>query len=50
MGKEANVPAAQAALLARCKANFKAVKGIYVPGSCKSIGTAANIEMAAGPY
>jgi fructose-bisphosphate aldolase class I len=50
MGKAENVPAAQAALLARCKANFEAVKGVYVAGSCKSIGTADNIEMAGGAY
>lgn len=50
MGKAENVPAAQAALLARSKANFEAVKGIYVPGSCKSIGTEGNIEMAGGAY
>jgi len=50
MGQAENVPSAQAALLARCKANFEAVQGIYVPGSCKSIGTAGNIEMAGGAY
>merc|ERR1719238_1522795 len=46
MGKTENVPAAQEALKARCKANYEAVKGIYVPGSCKSIGVEGNIEMA----
>jgi len=50
MGKTENVPAAQEALKARCKANYEAVKGIYVPGSCKSIGVEGNIEMAGGAY
>jgi len=50
MGKAENVPKAQEALLARCKANSEAVQGIFVPGSCKSIGTAGNIEMAGGAY
>merc|ERR1719181_100453 len=39
MGKDANVPAAQAALLNRSKANFVAAKdGTYVAGTCASIG------------
>merc|ERR1712176_1467471 len=50
MGKDANVPAAQEALLARSKANSEATKGKYVAGSCASIGTVGAVEMAAGPY
>jgi len=50
MGKEENVPAAQAALLARSKANSEACKGTYVPGSCKSVGAAGNVEMQGGAY
>jgi len=50
MGKEANVPAAQAALLARCKANSEATKGTYVPGSCKGLGSKGNIDQAGGAY
>jgi fructose-bisphosphate aldolase class I len=50
MGKAENVPAAQAALLARSKANFEACKGTYVAGSCKSVGAQGNIEMAGGAY
>jgi len=50
MGKDANVPAAQKALLARSKANSDAVYGKYVKGSCASVGTDGNIKQAAGPY
>jgi len=50
MGKDANVPAAQAALLARCKANSEATYGKYVAGSCASIGSAGNVQMAGGAY
>ena len=50
MGKEENVPAAQAALLARCKANSEATKGTYVPGSCKGLGSKGNIDQAGGAY
>ena len=50
MGKDENVKAAQAALLARSKANFEAAKGIYVAGSCSSVGAKGNIEMAGGAY
>merc|ERR1712232_1430495 len=50
MGKAENVPAAQTALSNRCKANFEAVKGIYKPGSCASVGTDGNIMMAGGAY
>merc|ERR1719392_346485 len=45
MGKKENEPAAQAALLARAKANSEATKGVYVPGSCASIGAKGNVEM-----
>merc|ERR1712232_1302467 len=50
MGKDANVPAAQEALLARSKANSEATQGKYVAGSCASIGTEGAAQMAAGPY
>jgi len=50
MGKDENVPAAQATLLARSKANSEACLGKYVPGSCASIGAKGNIEMAGGAY
>ena len=50
MGKDANVPAAQAALLARAKANSEATKGTYVAGSCASVGSKGNVEMQGGAY
>jgi len=50
MGKDENVAAAQAALMARAKANSDATKGKYVPGSCKSIGAKGNIDMVGGAY
>merc|ERR1711972_392963 len=50
MGKDENKEAAQKALKARAQANTDAVKGTYVPGSCASVGTAGNVEQAAGPY
>jgi len=50
MGKKENVPAAQKALLARCKANSEATKGAYVAGSCASIGAGGNVEMQGGAY
>jgi len=50
MGKKENVPAAQKALLDRCKANSQATKGAYVAGSCASIGAKGNVEMAGGAY
>merc|ERR1712066_481958 len=43
MGKAENKAAAQAALVARAKANSEATKGTYVAGSCKSIGAAGNV-------
>jgi len=50
MGKTENVPAAQAALLARSKANYEACLGTYVAGSCASIGSKGNVEMQGGAY
>jgi len=50
MGKTENVPKAQTALLNRSKANFEASKGTYKPGSCASVGTDGNIQMAGGAY
>ena len=50
MGKEENVKAAQAALLARSKANYEAVLGTYVAGSCASVGAKGNVEMQGGAY
>jgi len=50
MGKDENKAAAQAALLARSKANSEATMGTYTAGSCASVSPAGNIEQAAGPY
>jgi len=50
MGKAENKAAAQAALVARAKANSEATKGTYVAGSCKSIGAKGNVEMQGGAY
>jgi len=50
LGKAENNAKAQQALLNRSKANSEACKGTYVAGSCASIGTKANIEMAGGAY
>merc|ERR1719183_3166064 len=50
MGKGENKEKAQAALLARCKANFEASKGTYVAGSCGSVGAKGNVEMQGGAY
>jgi len=50
LGKEENKAAAQKALKARANANFDAVMGKYVPGSCASVGTDGNVKQAAGPY
>jgi hypothetical protein len=50
MGKDENVPAAQAALLARAKANSDATRGTYVAGSCASIGLSGNVQQAGGAY
>merc|ERR1712070_861640 len=45
MGSKENEPKAQAALLARAKANSEATQGKYTPGSCASIGAAGNVDM-----
>merc|ERR1712137_600215 len=50
LGKVENKPAAQKALKARANANYDAVMGTYVAGSCASVGTDGNIKGAAGPY
>ena len=51
MGKTANEPAAQKALLDRAKANFVAASvGTYVPGSCASVGAKGNTAMQGGAY
>merc|ERR1712113_422758 len=50
LGKAENKEAAQKALKARANANFDAVMGKYVPGSCASVGTDGNVKQAAGPY
>ena len=50
MGKEENVPAAQAALLARARANSEATRGTYVAGSCASVGVDGNVAQAGGAY
>jgi len=50
MGKNENNTKAQAALLARCKANSEACKGTYKPGSCGSVGAKGNVEMQGGAY
>merc|ERR1719199_832894 len=46
MGKKENDAAAQTALLNRAKANSQACKGTYVAGTCASVGTDGNIQMA----
>lgn len=50
MGKTENTKAAQQALVNRAKANSEAVKGMYVAGSCASIGAEGNVEMLGGAY
>jgi len=50
LGVEANKEAAQKALKNRANANFDAVFGKYVPGTCASVGTDGNVTQAAGPY
>eukprot|EP00449_Zooxanthella_nutricula_P001983 CAMPEP_0198511170 /NCGR_PEP_ID=MMETSP1462-20131121/14639_1 /TAXON_ID=1333877 /ORGANISM="Brandtodinium nutriculum, Strain RCC3387" /LENGTH=137 /DNA_ID=CAMNT_0044240531 /DNA_START=25 /DNA_END=438 /DNA_ORIENTATION=- len=50
LGKTENNEAAQKALKARSHANYDAVMGTYVPGTCASIGTDGNVKQAAGPY
>lgn len=50
MGKDENVEKAQKAILNRAKANSEAVKGVYVPGSCASVGIDGNIAGGGGCY
>merc|ERR1712039_256448 len=50
LGKEANKESAQKALKARANANYDAVMGKYVSGSCASVGIDGNVKQAAGPY
>merc|ERR1712203_1237930 len=50
LGKPENDDKAQRALKARANANFDAVMGKYVAGSCASVGTDGNVKQAAGPY
>ena len=50
MGKAENVGKAQAALVARAKANGAAARGAYAPGTCASVGTNGNVMMAGGAY
>jgi len=50
LGKAENKEAAQKALKARSNANYDAVFGKYVKGSCASVGTDGNVLQAAGPY
>jgi len=50
MGKVENKAAAQQALLNRAKANSEATKGVYVAGSCASVGAAGNVQMQGGAY
>jgi len=50
MGKSENEGKAQQALLNRSKANSEATRGIYVKGSCASVGTDANVDMVGGAY
>lgn len=50
MGKKENDGAAQTALKNRSKANSDATKGTYVKGTCASVGTDGNVQMAGGAY
>lgn len=50
MGKDSNRVAAQVALVARARANSEACAGVYVPGSCKSVGVGKNAEQQGGAY
>ncbi|KAI5067926.1 hypothetical protein GOP47_0016271 [Adiantum capillus-veneris] len=45
-GKKEKIPAAQAALLARCKANSEAVLGKYVGDAAKGFGTDESLHVA----
>merc|ERR1712050_151249 len=50
LGKQENNESAQKALKARANANYDAVMGTYVPGTCASVGIDGNVKQAAGPY
>jgi fructose-bisphosphate aldolase class I len=50
MGKKENDAAAQKALLNRSRACSQSAKGTYVAGTCASVGTDGNIQMAGGAY
>lgn len=50
MGKDANKEAAQAVFLKRCKANSEANQGVYVAGSCPSVGADKSVAMQGGAY
>merc|ERR1712060_704079 len=50
LGKYVNKEKAQKALKSRANANYDAVMGKYVPGSCPSVGIDGNVKQAAGPY
>jgi len=50
LGKAENDAAAQVALRNRSKANSDATKGTYVKGTCASVGTDGNVQMAGGAY
>lgn len=49
-GKKENIPAAQAALLARCKANSEAVLGKYAGDAAKGVGTDESLHVANYKY
>jgi fructose-bisphosphate aldolase class I len=50
MGSKDNDAKAQAAVLARSKANSEANQGKYTAGSCASVGAKGNVEMQGGAY
>merc|ERR1712032_1552618 len=47
LGKDENKAAAQKALKAKANANSDAVRGVYTPGSCPSVGVDGNVKQAA---
>ncbi|KAI5067931.1 hypothetical protein GOP47_0016276 [Adiantum capillus-veneris] len=49
-GKKENIPAAQAPLLARCKANSEAVLGKYAGDAAKGVGTDESLHVANYKY
>merc|ERR1711971_954754 len=50
LGKTENKEKAQQALKNRATANSDAVRGVYTPGSCPSVGVDGNVKQAEGPY